>query len=292
MAESRPSAAEEPADGGPPSPGAASHSDGSVFSDEGDKTIIALDYPYNIPPVLDNVGHCYLGNMLRSAGLLLDCSGFLALQSRNSTCSTPISRTVKNFACRRRGNASWLIDFDCAAPNGVSDSSRLTLESWPSDWRPEAPSFPTLDGNDFIVWQHSSSVTMAGLRSTVYKRGGRDTSRAVGTPESTAVCEEGANSSTSEQWPQLAQDADVKASVNKDTQVSPDDADADKPESMDLSGAPVKRPHEDAEETATRPVGEGQPPSKTAPHRRTPYRPRSKRATSRSAAETPPSAPT
>ncbi|KAH6929078.1 hypothetical protein HPB50_023269 [Hyalomma asiaticum] len=55
MAENRPSSAEEPADRGPPSPGAASHTDGSVFSDEGDKAIIAVDDPYNIPPVPDNV---------------------------------------------------------------------------------------------------------------------------------------------------------------------------------------------------------------------------------------------
>ncbi|KAH6948070.1 hypothetical protein HPB50_022780 [Hyalomma asiaticum] len=119
--------------------------------------------------------------------------------------------------------------------------------------------------------------------------------RAVGSPKGVGTSEHLMKSRRKkllkEQWPQLAQ-ADVKASVNKDTKVNPDGADADKPESMDLTGPPAKRTHEDAEVTATRPVGEGQPPSKTAPHRRTPYRPRPNLATSRSVAETPPSAPT
>ncbi|KAL1419667.1 hypothetical protein MTO96_025014 [Rhipicephalus appendiculatus] len=87
----------------------------------------------------------------------------------SSASRTPIPRELKDFACRRKGNASWPTDFNCAAPTGVSDLSRLTPDSWPQDWRPVTPSFPTLDGNDFVVWQHSCSVTMSGLRNAVHK---------------------------------------------------------------------------------------------------------------------------
>ncbi|KAH6944666.1 hypothetical protein HPB50_004443 [Hyalomma asiaticum] len=76
-------------------------------------------------------------------------------------------------------------------------------------------------------------------------------------------------------------------SVNKDTQVNPDDADADTSlKAWTCLVRQQKRTHEDTEETATKPVGEGQPPSKTAPHHRTLYQPRPNLAASRSVAET------
>lgn len=43
-----------PPDRAPSSPGAASHSDGSVFSDEGDQTIIAIEEQANNPPAVVN----------------------------------------------------------------------------------------------------------------------------------------------------------------------------------------------------------------------------------------------
>ncbi|KAH6925088.1 hypothetical protein HPB50_000310 [Hyalomma asiaticum] len=54
MAENQTSVAGGPADRAPQCPGAASHSDVSVFSDEGDQTIIAADEPGNHLPALVN----------------------------------------------------------------------------------------------------------------------------------------------------------------------------------------------------------------------------------------------
>ncbi|KAL1424398.1 hypothetical protein MTO96_020187 [Rhipicephalus appendiculatus] len=100
-----------------------------------------------------------------------------------------------------------------------------------------------------------------------------------------------------EQWPPLTNTADVKVSDNNDLGTTPNDTDGDKPADMDTSEASTsslsaKRTHEDADEATTNPDGEGQPPSKTGPFRRSTYRPRPNLGTSKSVAATPPPAPT
>ncbi|KAH6943055.1 hypothetical protein HPB50_014694 [Hyalomma asiaticum] len=74
----------------------------------------------------------------------------------------------------------------------------------------------------------------------------------------------GSSSSTADEWPQLTKDADVKTAASKDSEVALEDAEADKPISMDVYGVTVKRSHEDTDEPATNLVVGGQPPSKTA----------------------------
>ncbi|KAL1477063.1 hypothetical protein MTO96_036060 [Rhipicephalus appendiculatus] len=128
-------------------------------------------------------------------------------------------------------------------------------------------------------------------------RAGREAPPTVKSPAATSVGAADKSKSPTEQWPPLTKTADVKVSDNNDLGTTPNDTDGDKPADMDTSEASTstlsaKRTHEDADEATTNPDGEGQPPSKTVPIRRSTYRPRPNLGSSKSVAATPPPAPT
>ncbi|KAL1481702.1 hypothetical protein MTO96_034274, partial [Rhipicephalus appendiculatus] len=115
-------------------------------------------------------------------------------------------------------------------------------------------------------------------KTTPLRRAGREAPPTVKSPAVTSVGAADKSKSPTEQWPPLTKTADVKVSDNNDLGTTPNDTDGDKPADMDTSEASTsslsaKRTHEDADEATTNPDGEGQPPSKTVPIRRSTYRP-------------------